>query len=49
MNNFISIIIPTYNSSKYIDRTLSSLKKQIYKYFEVIIIDNNSSDNTKKC
>ena len=48
MNNFISIIIPTYNSSKYIDRTLGSLKKQIYKYFEVIIIDNNSSDNTKK-
>lgn len=42
----ISIIIPTYNSSKTIIRCLNSVIKQTYKNWEIIIIDSYSKDNT---
>lgn len=41
-----SVIIPTYNSGNYLERCLVSVINQIYKNFEIIIIDNNSSDTT---
>ena len=41
-----SIIIPMYNESGYISRCLNSLKKQTYKNFEIILIDDGSTDNT---
>ena len=44
----ISIIIPTYNSEKYIRKTLESLNSQIYRNFEVIVVDGLSNDNTMK-
>ncbi|APG60115.1 glycosyltransferase family 2 protein [Christiangramia salexigens] len=43
---FFSIIIPTYNSEDNLMAALVSLKNQIYNNYEVIIIDNLSSDNT---
>ena len=46
MDNTISIIIPTYNSEKTISETLSSILKQTYQFYEILIIDNNSIDNT---
>ena len=42
----ISIVIPTYNEQKYLPELLKSLKKQTYKHYEIIISDNNSTDNT---
>ena len=42
----ISIIIPTYNRAKLIERSLKSIEKQTLKNFEIIIIDNFSTDNT---
>ncbi|SDB28955.1 Glycosyltransferase involved in cell wall bisynthesis [Pseudobutyrivibrio sp. YE44] len=42
----ISIIVPTYNVKKYIDRCLDSIINQTYSDFEVIIIDGNSTDGT---
>jgi len=42
----ISIILPTYNSEKYIFECISSVLNQSYKEFEIIVIDNNSSDKT---
>lgn len=42
----ISIIIPTYNEEKYLPNLLSSIKKQIFTDYEVIIADNNSTDRT---
>lgn len=44
----ISIIIPTFNSEKYIKITLESIFQQNYQNFEIIICDNCSSDNTIK-
>jgi len=42
----VSICIPTFNSSKYIFECLNSVKEQTYKDFEVIVTDNDSSDDT---
>ena len=48
MSNLISIILPTYNSAKYIDKTIKSIFNQTYKNFELIIIDDCSTDQTVK-
>lgn len=40
-----SIVIPTYNRSHTIGKTLDSIEKQTYKNYEIIIIDDNSSDS----
>ena len=45
-NPFISIVSAVFNEEKNIYKTLKSLKKQKYKNFEYIVIDNNSSDKT---
>jgi glycosyltransferase involved in cell wall biosynthesis len=42
----VSVIIPTKNSSKTLTRCLDSLKNQVYKNTEIIIVDNYSTDNT---
>jgi GT2 family glycosyltransferase len=42
--NFISIIICTWNSAKYLPHCLSCLESQSYRDFEVIVIDNGSKD-----
>ena len=42
----ISVIVPAYNEEKYLPKVLSALKKQTYPNFEIIVIDNNSTDKT---
>ena len=44
----ISIIIPVYNSEKYIRRCLTSILNQTFQDFEIILIDDNSKDNSLK-
>ena len=44
----ISIIMPTYNDSKTIIETFNSVINQTYQWWELIIIDDGSTDNTKK-
>ena len=41
-----SIIVPTYNVEKYIADCLNSIVKQNFKDYEVIIVDDGSTDNT---
>ncbi len=41
-----SIVIPTYNREKFIKRTVESVLAQTYPHFEILIIDNQSTDNT---
>jgi len=42
----VSIIIPTYNRSKLLKRAIESALAQTYKNFEIIIVDDASTDNT---
>lgn len=47
-NPLVSIIITTRNSATTLNKLLGSIQKQIYKKIEIILVDNNSSDNTKE-
>ena len=42
----ISVIIPIYNGGKYLNYSLKSIQNQIFKDLEIIIIDDNSKDNS---
>ncbi|WP_302925988.1 glycosyltransferase family 2 protein [Holdemania filiformis] len=46
MNELVSIITPSYNTAKYITKTIESVKVQSYQNWEMIIVDDCSSDNT---
>lgn len=45
-NSLVSIVIPTFNSEKTIELCLKSIRSQTYKNTEIIVVDNNSHDNT---
>ncbi len=42
----VSIIIPAYNASPSIEAVLSSISAQTYSHLEIIVVDDNSTDNT---
>lgn len=43
----VSIIIPIYNAEKWIETTISNIKEQTYKNYEIILVNDASNDNTK--
>jgi glycosyltransferase involved in cell wall biosynthesis len=48
MNNILfSIIIPTYNRADFIGKTIQSILLQTYTNFEIIVVDDGSTDNTE--
>lgn len=49
MQNYVSVIIPTFNEEKYIENTLKSVRNQDYKgKYEIIVVDSKSKDKTVK-
>lgn len=46
MENLVSIITPTWNSEKYIQETIKSVQSQSYQNWEMIIVDDCSTDST---
>ena len=42
----VSLIIPVYNTEKFLERALKSVEKQTFKYFETIIINDGSTDKS---
>jgi len=47
-NQLVSAIVPTYNSAKYLEECLKSIQSQSYEQVELIVVDNNSTDETKE-
>ena len=46
MNKLVSIITPNYNSEKFIEETIASVQAQNYSYWEMLITDDGSTDNS---
>lgn len=48
MENKVSIIVPVYNGDKYIDRFWGSIEQQVFRDFEVVFIDDGSTDHSRQ-
>lgn len=46
MNELVSIITPSYNTAKFVGKTIESVRIQTYQNWEMIIVDDCSSDKT---
>lgn len=47
-DNLVSIIMPAYNSAKYIEQSIESVVNQTYPYWELLVIDDRSTDGTRE-
>lgn len=47
-NTKVSILMTCYNASKFIEQSIKSIKNQTYKNWELVIIDDLSTDKTIK-
>ena len=48
INEKLSIVVPIYNSEKYLEKCVSSILNQYYRNIEVILVDDGSTDNSKE-
>jgi len=46
-DHFVSVIIPNYNYANYVGDAIESVMAQSYKSFELIVVDNGSTDNSR--
>ena len=46
MNELVSIIVPIYNVSEYLEKCIMSLVNQTYKNIEIVLVNDGSTDNS---
>lgn len=46
--SLVSVLIPVFNGAKFLEKTIESIQKSTYKNFEVILIDDGSTDESRK-
>ena len=46
-NPYLSVCIPVYNMEKYLERAILSIINQSFQDFEIIIVNDNSNDNSQ--
>lgn len=44
----VSVIVPVYNVSSYLNKCIKSICEQDYPYLEIILVDDGSTDNSGK-
>ena len=47
-NPTVSVIVPNYNHARYLPQRIDSILNQTYQDFELILLDDRSSDNSRK-
>ena len=48
MSPQLSVVVTVYNLDRYIEKCIDSLLLQDYKYMEIVIVDDGSTDNTSE-
>lgn len=48
MESLVSIIVPVFNAEEYIHRCIDSILKQEYQNFELLLVDDGSTDRSGK-
>ncbi len=46
--DLISVIVPIYNTEKYLGRCINSIRKQTYRKLQIILVDDGSTDKSGK-
>ena len=46
MSPRVTVVVPNWNGQRFLDTCLSSLRHQIYRDFEIVLVDNGSSDDS---
>ena len=45
-NDLVSIVVPVYNAARFLEKTIASVQNQTYTNWELILVDDHSTDNS---